>query len=162
MKRHISKLATSIVGAVAFLGVSANVAQADSFYSSAPIPPSLAAFANTENRPQTWYVNTSVKGIQFYGANPFYSQQTPDGNLFVNGIVLMQSQEGTVSGSYIQIDCGRRMYRDLVPYLILTPNGYEYTHEPRTYNWIYFRTGSVFEIVGSQYCQQAARSRQSF
>jgi hypothetical protein len=105
----------------------------------------------------TYYVTSNVSGDDFYGVAPYYSQQTTDGNIWVASIILMQNRKTTL-GSYIQISCGHKQYRDLIPWIAIDRLGSE-SWFVRNYNWQYFRVGSAFEKVGKQLCDRAASDR---
>lgn len=151
-KELVVNFVIAITSALTLTGLGATVAKADGYYSPAPTPPPVPKPTDS------WYITTSDKGIQFYGVTPFFSEQTNDRNLFVSGMVMMKGQD-VVHGSYVLIDCGRLRYRDIMPWFIINANGNQYSEEPTSYDWRYFRTNSVFEIVGRKYCEEAARQR---
>jgi hypothetical protein len=107
---------SKVVAAIAIIstvGLS-STARAD-YFSAAPTPPS---FPNIRD---TWYISSSVSGIEYYGAVPYYTSRTRDGNFFISGLVMMKDDKGAF-GSYIQIDCGRFLYRNLIPWVAISDN----------------------------------------
>ncbi len=152
MKRQIKNITKISSIAIALLSVSTSSAFAQQYYASAPKPPRVTTVGDT------WYIVSNTKGVEFYGVAPFYSQQTADRNLYVSSIVLMQDHQQAM-GSYIQVDCGRFMYRDLVPWFEIDRYGNEGFSNPTTYNWQYFTKNSAFATVGKSLCEKAASDR---
>jgi hypothetical protein len=152
MKKIVFNLIKYSTCTVTSIGLAITTASANQFYSPAPTPASIQEVKGTS------YITSNANGTAFYGASPYYSQQTTDGNLFVSSIIVMQDRRTTL-GTYVQIDCGRRIYRDLVPWYEMDKYGTQRLRKPMTYNWTYFKLNSAFEQVGKSLCTNAARDR---
>jgi hypothetical protein len=151
MKSRLYCVVTSLIGASSVIVLSASYSFAqDSYFSTAPTPLAVPQYKGTQ------LLASSAKGTNFYSVTPFYSAQTRDGNLFVTSIVLMQDRHRSTMGTYIQIDCGRSQYRDLIPWVVMDRLGEVDFSSPVTYNWRYFRANSAFETVGKSLCDIAA------
>jgi hypothetical protein len=140
-----------VIGAIALVGFNPTIASANHYYSSTPVPPAVPEYNSS------YYITTNVSGDDFYGGAPYYSQQTADGNIWVTSIILMKTPKAAW-GSYIQISCGHKQYRDLIPWVVIDRLGSESVFAGN-YNWQYFRISSAFEKVGKQLCDRAASDR---
>lgn len=152
MNRLISHVSKGVVFIFSFLVISTGKASAEQYYSPAPEPPSAPEVKSTQ------YIVSSINGTDFYSVNPYYSRQTTDGNLYISSLIVQQDRRQSL-GTYIQIDCGRKIYRDLVPWYAIDRYGYGRFKNPSTYNWAYFKQGSAFEQVGKLLCNSAAVNR---
>jgi hypothetical protein len=148
---HAFKL---VLGTLPLVAMNAAQAFPQQYYAEAPTPPSVPTYKSSQ------FMISAVDGTDFYGVSPYYSQQTTDGNLFVSSIIISQNRFRTMA-TYVQIDCGRRIFRDLVPWYEVSRYGYERFQNPTTYNWTYFNQNSAFEQVGKALCTSAALDRRA-
>jgi hypothetical protein len=152
MNRLVSHVSKNVLFILSFFAISTGKASAQLYYSQAPEPPSAPEAKSTQ------YIISTTDGTDFYSVNPYYSLQTTDGNLYISSIIVQQDRRQSL-GTYIQIDCGRKIYRDLVPWYEIDRYGYGRFKNPTTYNWTYFKQDSAFEKVGKLLCTSAESDR---
>jgi hypothetical protein len=124
------------------------------YYSVPPTPPPLPEFKDFQ------YINTTVNGTSFYTITPFYYKETTDKNIYVSGVIFMRDSQDMENAqfTYIQVDCGRLKYRNIVPWVNL--NLYDsstYVNKYGDNKWQYFVRSSAFENVGKYLCEESAK-----
>jgi hypothetical protein len=95
MKKIVSNfIKYAAASMAASMGLATAPVSANQFYSPAPIPVSI------QNIQGTSYIISTKNGTDFYGASPYYSQKTTDGNLFISSIIITKDRRKTL-GTYI-------------------------------------------------------------
>jgi hypothetical protein len=121
---------------------------------AAPPEPSLE-----EATDEWWYIVSSEEGGDFYVLTPYYSAETTDHNLYVNGTVMANTLQ-FVWVMFLQIDCGHKRYREINSELVMDLRDEESTLvPPKSYGWQRFKKDSVLLEVGRAMCERAAGDR---
>jgi hypothetical protein len=141
-----------LAGAIAVLGVAVSPASAD-HYASKPPEPSL------DKPTGQWYITNTIEGTDFYALTPFNSSQKADQSLYVtSGVMLVDPR--FMGTKFLQIDCSRLRYREILPGLAMDREGKNSTSvPPETYGWQRFKQDTAFLEVGKALCSKAASDR---
>jgi hypothetical protein len=150
--RRLALTASALISWIllTILTSSAQAYHNEQYTSPPPEPPSKPQYTNP------WYIIDSESGIKYFASLPITPQRTLDGNLFVSSVILTYLQDGAMSASYSQVNCGALSYRNLTPWFVKARDGSESSFLPESYGWQYFTSGSALEVVGKSLCEKAA------